>query len=157
MSEWEAQLKRILPIYGHRNWVVIADAAYPEQSNPGITTITANESQLVVTRRVLNMIAAAHHVNATVYIDAELKFLDEHDAPGIHAYRKGLFDSLPCSELRQIPHDEIIAKLDAAASTFLVLVIKTPMALPYTSVFLELGCGYWNDAAESRLRNAMKK
>jgi hypothetical protein len=46
--------------------------------------------------------------------------------------------------------------LDKAAETFRVLVLKTDLALPYTSVFLELDCGYWSPGAERRLREAMK-
>jgi hypothetical protein len=30
------------------------------------------------------------------------------------------------------------------------------MTIPYTTVFFELDCGYWNAAAEDRLRQAMK-
>jgi hypothetical protein len=29
------------------------------------------------------------------------------------------------------------------------------MTIPYTSVFFELDCGYWNAEAEQRLRQAM--
>jgi hypothetical protein len=29
------------------------------------------------------------------------------------------------------------------------------MALPYTSVFLQLDCGYWSPEAEKRLRTTM--
>jgi hypothetical protein len=29
------------------------------------------------------------------------------------------------------------------------------MTIPYTSVFFELDCGYWNAAAEQRLRKAI--
>jgi len=36
-----------------------------------------------------------------------------------------------------------------------VLVIKTPLALPYTSVFVQLDCGYWTPEAEQQLRRAM--
>ena len=44
-----------------------------------------------------------------------------------------------------------------AGATFRVLIIKTDMTLPYTSVFCELDCGYWSAAAEQRLREALKK
>jgi hypothetical protein len=37
-----------------------------------------------------------------------------------------------------------------------VLLIKTKMRIPYTSVFFELDCGYWNAQGEKRLRAAMK-
>ena len=32
---WEETLKDRLEIYGHRNWLVIADSAYPSQSKAG--------------------------------------------------------------------------------------------------------------------------
>jgi len=37
-----------------------------------------------------------------------------------------------------------------------VLVLKTRMAIPYTSVFLQLDCQYWSADSEARLREAMK-
>ena len=40
-SNWEEVLKDRLQLYGHRNWLVIADSAYPAQSRPGIETIVA--------------------------------------------------------------------------------------------------------------------
>jgi len=30
------------------------------------------------------------------------------------------------------------------------------MRIPYTSVFFELDCGYWNDQAEKKLRALMR-
>ena len=45
--------------------------------------------------------------------------------------------------------------LDEAGQTFRVLIIKTDMTLPYTSVFLQLDCGYWTAEAEKRLRETM--
>jgi hypothetical protein len=35
------------------------------------------------------------------------------------------------------------------------VILKSTLAIPYASVFLELGCGYWNGDAEKRLRNAL--
>ncbi len=48
-----------------------------------------------------------------------------------------------------------MAKLNEAARLYDVLVIKTNLTIPYTSVFLELDCGYWAPEAEQRLRRAM--
>ena len=42
---WEESLRKNLPLYGHRNWVVVADSAYPSQSRQGIETIVADEDQ----------------------------------------------------------------------------------------------------------------
>jgi hypothetical protein len=38
-----------------------------------------------------------------------------------------------------------------------VLVLKTRLTIPYTSVFIRLECGYWSADAEKRLRAAMAK
>jgi len=54
-----------------------------------------------------------------------------------------------------IPHERIIHELDQCARLFKILVIKTGMTIPYTSVFFELDCGYWNAEAEERVRQAM--
>jgi hypothetical protein len=34
---------------------------------------------------------------------------------------------------------------------------KTNLTLPYTSVFLQIDCGYWSADAERRLRDAMAR
>jgi L-fucose mutarotase/ribose pyranase (RbsD/FucU family) len=153
--EWEVVLGRRLPLFGHRNWIVIADAAYPHQSADGIVTIVADGDLLTVTERVLALIAQAKHVKANVYTDRELNFVDEHDAPGVDAFRRELARLVQGAELKQLPHEEIIAKLDRAARAFSILIIKTTTLIPYTSVCFELDCGYWNAAAENRLRAAI--
>ena len=35
-----------LPGLGHRNWIVVADSAYPMQISAGVETITVNADQL---------------------------------------------------------------------------------------------------------------
>ncbi len=88
-------------------------------------------------------------------MDAELAAVAEEDAPGVSAYRQEL-DRIFAGQPRiAAPHEEIIAKLDEAARRFRILIIKTPMRIPYTSVFIELGCGYWTAQAESRLRKTL--
>ena len=54
-----------------------------------------------------------------------------------------------------LPHEQIIAKLDQSAQTFRVLVVKTEMTIPYTSIFFKLDCAYWSADAERRLRASM--
>lgn len=154
---WELELQQRLPLFGHRNWIVVADAAYPAQSNPGIETIVAGTDQLRALETVLERIAAYTHVRANIYIDQELEFLDENDAPGVGSYRRELGALLKGADTRRLPHEQIIAKLDECAKVFNVLILKTNLTLPYTSVFLELDCGYWSAEAEERLRKAMQK
>ena len=54
-----------------------------------------------------------------------------------------------------LPHEEIIALLDEAGRTFRIVLLKTTLALPYTSVFVRLDCGYWSAEAEAALRAAI--
>jgi len=154
-TEWESELMSRLPLFGHRNWIVIADSAYPAQSNPGIETIVASADQIEVVRRVLTAVASCRHIRANVYIDLELDVVDETDAPGITAYRSQLAALLKGASTMPLMHEQIIAKLDECARLFRILIIKTGLAIPYTSVFFELDCGYWNAESEERLRDAM--
>jgi L-fucose mutarotase/ribose pyranase (RbsD/FucU family) len=153
--DWERQLRTLLPLFGHRNWIVVADSAYPAQSKPGIETITTDVDQIEAVEKVRDAITASRHVRANVYVDRELSFIEENDAPGIVDYRHQLGAVFYGTSVMQLPHEEIIAKLDRSAQVFRILIIKTEMTIPYTSVFFELGCGYWNDEAEERLRQTM--
>ena len=154
-SEWERRLGELLPLYGHRNWIVAADSAYPAQARAGIETIVADADQIAVVRTVLKAISACRHIRAKVYTDLEIDAVEESDAPGMAAYRRQLDDLFEGSGRKQLLHEEIISRLDHAAEMFRVLIIKTDMIIPYTSVFFELDCGYWNAEAEGRLRSAM--
>ncbi len=152
---WENQLRDLLPLFGHRNWIVVADSAYPAQSKPGIETVVAHAEQIDAVRVVLEAIASCRHVRANVYADKELAFVAENDAHGVTAYRQQLDALLHGRSMQSIPHEQIIAKLDQSAQVFRILIVKTDMTIPYTSVFFELDCGYWNAQAEQGLRQAM--
>ncbi len=153
---WERKLQSELVLLGHRNWIVVADSAYPLQTAPGIETIFANEDQVRVLAKVLEQLSKTRHVKPIIYTDAELKYVPEKNAPGITEYRAGLDRVLADRPRQVLPHEQIIAKLDEAGKTFKVLLIKTPLALPYTSIFLQLDCAYWNAESEKELRSAMR-
>ncbi len=153
--DWKSQLSATLPLFGHRNWIVVADSAYPAQSSPGIETIVSGADQLHVVRHVVDAISSCAHIRANVYADNELEYVPEIDAPGISDYRRGLEVVLHGARVGFIPHNQIIAKLDQSAQLFRILIIKTEMTIPYTSVFFELDCGYWNAEAEQRLRESI--
>jgi hypothetical protein len=153
---WEEILKSELPVLGHRNWIVVADSAYPKQSAAGIRTVYTATSQLDVLRTVLREIESAPHVQPRVLIDRELDSVPDDDAPGIGVYRKELRRCLQGKQVDVMPHEEIIGKLDEAAELFNILILKTDMVLPYTSVFIQLDCGYWNTEKEQALRETMK-
>lgn len=153
---WEQELKRRIPLYGHRNWIVIADAAYPAQARLGIETIISGARHLDTVRRVLDDCATWSHIRPNIYTDLELDYVSEADAPGICGYRQQLQTIFDGAQISRLAHDQIIAMLDKAAQMFQVLIIKTGLLLPYTSVFVELDCAYWNAQAEQRVRNLMQ-
>lgn len=152
---WERQLKTTLPVFGHRNWIVVADSAYPAQSRAGIETIASGAGQIETVRKVLAAVAASKHIRANIYLDQELEYVAEANAPGASRYRAQLAGLLKAATSTTLPHDQIIAKLDQTAQLFRVLIVKTNLAIPYTSIFFELDCGYWSAEAEQRLRRAM--
>jgi hypothetical protein len=155
-SDWRHRLADRLPLFGHRNWIVVADSAYPAQSRSGIETVVAPEDQFDVVRTVWQALRGCTHVRAHVYTDEEMAFVAEDDARGISQYRDQLVNLFAGSKLNQLLHEEIIARLDQSAQVFRILIIKTNMTIPYTSVFFELDCGYWNAEAEDRVRRLIE-
>ena len=153
--DWKLRLTELLPLYGHRNWIVVADSAYPVQSNPGIETIVAGGDHLSVVKHVFSSIAESKHVRANVFADREIEFVSISDAPAVLDFSRKLGAVLQGSGISYLPHEQIIQKLDESAKLFRVLIIKTDMTVPYTSVFFELDCGYWSTDAEQRLRKAI--
>ena len=153
---WEEAIKGRLQLYGHRNWLVIADSAYPAQSRQAIETIVADAEHMDVLARTSKILHECKHIKPKIYNDAEFTFVSESDAPGVTSYRERLCSLLKGYEVQSLPHEEIISKLDRVGEMFQVLLVKTNMRIPYTSVFFELECGYWNAQAEERLRAAMR-
>jgi len=154
-SNWKTILAERIPLFGHRNWIVIADSAYPAQSANGIETIVSRADQFEVLRTVLAALDRSKHVRPIVHLDEELQSVDESDASGISAYREQLSAYLGGRTVQREPHGQLISKLGEVSQSFRVLIIKTNSTLPYTSVFLELGPAYWSDDAERRLRQSM--
>ena len=152
-ESWEFHLARLLPLFGHRNWIVVADAAYPAQSNPGIETLFTGCDHAEVLGKVLAAIAASSHVRANINLDAELKLVTEAAAPGVGALRSELTRQLAGQHTYALAHQQIIGRLDEAGKLFRILILKSTLTIPYTSVFLELDCGYWSEEAERRLRD----
>jgi len=149
---WRDTLEKRLPVFGHRNWIVVADWAYPKQSAPGIETVYTDAGQVEVLGEVLRAIDSADHVRPVIMCDAELESVTEAAAPGVDAYRSQLKELLGDRPVKVLPHEEIIGELDEGAKLFNILILKTDMTIPYTSVFIELDCGYWDARSEAELR-----
>ena len=133
----------MMPTLGHRNWIVITDMAYPWQSGSGITTLFAEEPYTAVLQEVKQMIDQSHHVFAHIYRDKELSYL------------RAKMDSICGNDVQSVPHEELIARLDAAGRLYNVIIIKTPLTMPYTTTFFQLDCAYWNGDQQQKLDQKM--
>lgn len=153
--DWKAQVAEAMPMLGHRNWILIVDSAYPLENSRGIETIETGADQFTVTRSVLESINSSRHVRAVVTLDSELAFVPDQDAPGASAYRAQIGKLLQGYDVQSQPHEAILKAIDKEGKTFHILVLKTNMAIPYTSVFIRLDCKYWSADAEKRLRAKM--
>lgn len=159
---WKTQFDQKLPLLGHRNWIVIADKAFPEQNAAGIEVINTNENLLPVLKYVLQQVKTSGHVKPIIYQDKELQFITESQAKGVELFRLeaekllGMENKASQLQPQTILHDAVFAKLDEASKLFKIVVLKTNETIPYTTVFLQLDCSYWNAEKEKQLREKMK-
>ena len=59
--EFKSKIDKQLKRFGHRNWIVIADSAYPLQSAKGINTITTDMDYIKVISLILKGIDVEGH------------------------------------------------------------------------------------------------
>ncbi|MFI3333336.1 MAG: RbsD/FucU domain-containing protein [Rikenellaceae bacterium] len=151
---WKSELERLLPLLGHRNWILVVDKAYPLQSAAGMTYINSAEPIEEVLRYVLKSVDAASHIVPIIYTDRELQSLVQFggaEAQMVESINK----LLSGRDVKNILHDDIFTKLDEASKLFNVVVIKTESTVAYSSVFMELDCGYWSLEREQQLRRSL--
>jgi hypothetical protein len=154
-SAWKAKVAAEMPLMGHRNWILVVDSAYPLQSSAGVETVETNADQIDVVEYVLKTVNSSIHVRPDIYMDAELPFVPDEDAPGASAYRSRIAEVLRNYPIEHVLHDKVIADIGATGSQFHVLVLKSNMTIPYSSVFIRLDCKYWGADAEKRMREKM--
>src|SRR5580692_10389341 len=111
---WKSKVNQAMPLLGHRNWILIVDSAYPLQSSPGVETIETGDGQLEVVQYVLETMNASIHVRPLIYMDSELAFVPDEDAPGASNYRRQVNDLLHNYPVATQPHDAIISSIDQA-------------------------------------------
>lgn len=158
-NNWKQLFAEKLPLLGHRNWILVVDKAYPLQNSDGITVCDSGESLPEVLEYVLGEVSKSTHVHPVVYFDQELKALDESYCPGITELRNQIVEKVNAAHpyaVNEMIHEDIIQKVDDRSKLFSMFVIKTEALLPYTSVFIELECGYWQPDQEKKLRDSMK-
>ena len=154
-AEWKEVLQKDLNLLGHRNWILVVDKAFPEQSSPGMKYLYVEQDLLPTLEYVLKVVDESSHVKPIIYQDKELSFITEEQVAGIETFRSEARKVLAGKEVNTLLHDEVFGMLDESSSLFSVLVIKTSTNLPYTSVFLQLDCSYWGAENEKQLRDNM--
>jgi hypothetical protein len=155
-SAWVETLFGYLPALGHRNWIVVADSAFPLQISPGIETIVTGQDHFAVLKKVLEMVDGAKHIKPKIWLDKELAYVPETLTPGADDARRRLDEMLQGRGAASMLHADLIARLDEVGRTFKIVMVKTTLTVPYTSVFMELDCGYWGPEAEAEMRERMK-
>lgn len=141
---------------GHRNWIVIADGAYPHHANPAIETILSTGTVVDVLDHLLPVLDAQKHIQPHVFFDKEMSYLEDSLLEESEDFRSDLLHLLEKYPQESVLHEELLRRIDATASAYNILVIKTATYIPYTTVFIELRCGYWNPGSEKKLRSRMK-
>jgi len=154
---WRQLLHERLQALGHRNWIVVSDAAYPLQVAPGLEMFLTGEALPKVLQFVLAELRESTHLRPIVWLDEELDYISEDAAPGIQELRHHFDELFLMEELEtyRALHTDLLDRVRRAAEQYRVLVLKTTTALPYTSVFLELDCAYWDADREESLRRKM--
>lgn len=154
-ADWKEVLQEDLHLLGHRNWILVVDKAFPEQSSAGMKYMYVEQDLLPTLEDVLKAIDNSIHVKPIIYQDKELSFITDDQVPGIEEFRNEAANTLAGKEVNTLLHDEVFRMLDESSSLFRVLVIKTNCTLPYTSVFFQLDCSYWGAENEKVLRERM--
>jgi L-fucose mutarotase/ribose pyranase (RbsD/FucU family) len=156
-GDWKGSVNQQVNQLGYRNWIVISEASFPAHSRSGTRQVIADAEVPTVVDYVLNAIERTQHVRPQVYLTREMRAVENDFAPGIDSMRERIRSSLHGHEPTELDQQSLITLLESANQSYDVLVIRTPTALPYTSVFLELQPGYWDAESEDRLRERIKR
>jgi D-ribose pyranose/furanose isomerase RbsD len=160
IPEWQLALAAQVHQLGHRNMILVADAAYPIQTGSGVTVIATGAPHREVVEYALQRIEASRAVRPLVALDKEFRFVPDERAPGAEKLRADILKLLEGKShepVREELHEKLLAEDNDRAKDFAVIVFKTEGTIPYSSVFLTLECGYWTAADEAALRQAMEK
>lgn len=155
-DELDPGLVREIRALGNRNWIVIADESFPLHTRRGVRTLLVDKEIPEVLSGVIDVLESQQHVSPVFYRTRELGFVENDAAPGIDVYRKAIMESLRGYEIRDFQYRYLSVVLEDDSKIFAVLVIKTKTALPYSSIFIELDSGFWDQRSEQKLRSKME-
>lgn len=155
--DWKGSVDQQVSQLGYRNWIVVSEASFPAHSRPGMRQVISDTEVPEVVDYVLNALEKTQHVRPQIHLTREMRSVENDFAPGIDSMRERIRASLHGHEPTELDQQSLITLLEAANQSYDVLVIRTPTALPYTSVFLELQPGYWDAESEDRLRERITR
>ena len=155
---WNKKFTSRLPEMGKNNWIVISDAAYPAERADGIETIATNKPLTSVLDYVLSSMDKAGHAGATAWISAELEKIPDRDAIGIEDIYQEIWRQLNEAKIttKTALEQDILKMVETQGADYRILVLKSNTRLPYTTVYLQLDCRYWDETREKRLRDAIR-
>lgn len=104
-AAWQSQLDSLLPLLGHRNWIIIADKAFPLQSAPGMVYINTNATVPEVADYTVQQLNKGTHVSPILYLDKELSFV-----PGTEGYRDTLQQIFKGQSVQTLLHDSVLRR-----------------------------------------------
>jgi D-ribose pyranose/furanose isomerase RbsD len=156
-DDWKASVNHQVNQLGYRNWIVVAEASFPAHSRLGVRQVSAHAEVPEVVDYVLNALESTQHVRPRIFLTRELRAVENDFAPGIDELRGKIAVSLHGHGPTELDQESLLTLLESANQSFDVLVIRTPTALPYSSVFLELQPGYWDAESEQRLRARIQR
>jgi L-fucose mutarotase/ribose pyranase (RbsD/FucU family) len=155
--DWKGSVNQQVNQLGYRNWIVVSEASFPAHSRPGTRQVISDAEVPEVVDYVLHAMEETQHVRPRIYLTREMRSVENDFAPGIDTMRENIRASLHGHEPTELDQQSLITLLESANQSYDVLVIRTPTALPYTSVFLELQPGYWDAESEDRLRERITR
>ncbi|MEP2777597.1 MAG: hypothetical protein ABJQ29_07600 [Luteolibacter sp.] len=156
-TDWKGSVNHQVSQLGYQNWIVITEASFPARNRPGVRQVTADSEVPEVVDYVLNALEETQHVRPRIYLTREMRSVENDFAPGIEEMRNRIAASLHGHEPTELDQQSLITLIDSVNKDYQVLVIRTPTALPYTSVFMELQPGYWDAESEDRLRARIER
>ncbi len=155
---WDKKFNNRLPVMGKNNWIIISDSAYPAKRADGIETIATDKPLTSVLDYVLSNIDKAGHAGATAWISSELEKIPDRDAIGIEDIYQEIWRQLNEANIttKTAIEKDILKMVEDEAADYNILVLKSTTRLPYTTVYLQLDCRYWDETREKRLRDALR-
>ncbi|MFZ4780070.1 MAG: RbsD/FucU domain-containing protein [Terrimicrobiaceae bacterium] len=156
-NTWQGAVIQHARQLGYRNWIVIAEASFPAQSRPGVRQVMAPVEVPEALDYVLRVLEQTEDVRPQIHVTRELRSVENDFAPGIDDLRKRMKSALHGHDTTELDQQSLLTLLEDANRSYDVLVVRTQSALPYSSIFLELKPGYWDELSESRLRERIDR